>query len=777
MPSCLIAIRTLCRDHRRLQLRRSALRYLPLWKPDYSYCYRLTHNTSVAGSRKHDSFPKPASTKVMEDAESAYLDYLQAAGNETPLSDTRKDDPRQNARTPRGTGNRAEVDVGRARRSLVAHRDQIPQQRVQARHPRNVSIQRKREQQVGKGPAYRHTLLLSNHDVPSHSKKAHLRATAAGLRRLSAAAIHRKKTLGSQGTWLDNVTTLYRFFQPGKRAYNEEGNGKVKVPLPVLPPSTFDDVEQIYAALDEGADISRLFTNYAIRCRPVTLWFLHYDPATALDVVLASGRGLYFLQVRMALQCLVAQYQRRDDRATNLKRLVEALPTCERTHSSFKGLTCFNGTFYNFILDYLNDEAISRLYENLKRNGRTRKSSSTWLHFTSSFLDRHMVENALGALLHAKNAHTDIDSAFFSRLCSRLLRTANKMPGGLRTCIRIIDKLVGIGVTLNNHLTNIIMLNAVEAGDLKTAMEIYHSIRDHGLRPDDYTFAILLKACKSSIDDAELLNETIREALGGIDVLKAPVVATEILHCLALHHTKHHPGNTFEIVADAYAQLFTLEAPRLVGLLPSKLSHLENQDGLHRLHPRSRDIYILLATFLEQSFKKTGTVDQAYEIWQRFKNAIEAGREPFASMAKSDHVFNAFLCTFVETKRGLLHAAEVVKYMQAPDEADAKPHRTRPTVQTWSIFVHGFTRHGQMHLAEQLLTYMRGKGIRPNDVTWNTLLGGYANEQDLEGVIDTIRRLETAGHVWDEWTLGNLRRYRKSGEVEAELRRFEAERT
>lgn len=731
----------------------------------------------------------------MEDAESASLDFLQAARNETPLSDTRKDDPRQSARTPRGTENRAEVDLGRARCPRVAHGGQIRQQRVQARHPRNVSIKRKREKQVGKGPTYRYTLPLSNYDVPFYwlRKAPHLRVD----RRLTSINPH---------NWYKNVAALYRLLQPKKCADNEghhrpstidgveqnvatlyrfvqredtEGRHRQadeKDVLPVLPPSTIDGVEQIYAALDEGADITPLFTNDHISCRPqtlwqpVTLWFMHYDPVTALDIVLAvTGRYLYYWQSRMALQCLVAQYRHRDDRATNLKRLVEELAAFARREPRIERLT-FNGTFYNFIMDYLTDEAISRLYENLKINEIIRQSSSTWLHFTSSFLDRHMVENALGALLQAKNADPDIKSAHFFRLCSRLLRAANSMPGGLRACIRIVDKLVGVGLTLNNNFTNIVMLNAVEAGDLKTAMEIYHSMRDHSLRPDDYTFAILLKACKSSIDDAELLNETIREALGRIDVLKAPVVASEILHCLALHHTKHHPGNTFEIVADAYAQLFRLDAPRLVGLLPSKLSYVENQDGLHRPHPRSRDIYVLLATFLEQSFKKTGTIDQAYEIWQRFKNAIEAGQEPFASMVKSDHIFNAFLCAFVETKRGLLYAAEVVKYMQAPDEADAKHHRIRPTVQTWSIFVHCLARHGQMHLAEQLLTYMRGKGMQPNDVTWNTLLGGYAEEQDLEGVMDTIRRLEAAGNVWDEWTFGNLRRYRNSGDVEAELR-------
>jgi pentatricopeptide repeat protein len=93
-------------------------------------------------------------------------------------------------------------------------------------------------------------------------------------------------------------------------------------------------------------------------------------------------------------------------------------------------------------------------------------------------------------------------------------------------------------------------------------------------------------------------------------------------------------------------------------------------------------------------------------------------------------------------------------------------------VQTWSIFLLGFTQHGQMKLAEQVQTYMRKQGIEPNHVTWNTLIRGYAQVQDAENAAATLREAERAGMVWDVWTHKGLRRLRDRRKLEEELRKL-----
>lgn len=65
---------------------------------------------------------------------------------------------------------------------------------------------------------------------------------------------------------------------------------------------------------------------------------------------------------------------------------------------------------------------------------------------------------------------------------------------------------------------------------------------------------------------------------------------------------------------------------------------------------------------------------------------------------------------------------------------------------------------------------MRSKGIEPNDVTWNTLITGYARAQDVERTVETVRRAEERGMVWDAWTHKGLRKLRNQERLREELR-------
>ncbi|PPJ55669.1 hypothetical protein CBER1_05854 [Cercospora berteroae] len=543
--------------------------------------------------------------------------------------------------------------------------------------------------------------------------------------------------------------------------------------LPVLSAQTIELVDRVYDVLGRNPPgPKRLrFLDYRTHAHwpSVALWFMHYDPKTALDFLLLTNcaPGPLNVYTKKTLQVLTTIYSKSKDH-DSLEKLANALPSLTYTSRNGGKALFTHGFVYRVLTDYCTDEALSALYDDMKKHHYARVNWPTWLRFAASLSKREKGAQALDALFETKNAGADVNGEKFYKVCSTLLRRAVSFPGGLRACIRIVESLLKLGLTLNNTIANIIMLNAVEARDLNIAMEIYHSLRDHGLQPDAYTFAILLKGCKTRIDNAEMLNEVIRDAISGINILEAPVVATEILHCLALHHTKHNLNKAFLTVADAYAQLFSLGPLRLVGLLPEKLSQID--DTTRRPQPRPQDIFIMLATYLEQSASISDSTTRAYDLWQRVKHAIECGQEPFASMVQTDHIFNAFLGSFIKTKQGLLHAAEIIKYMQLPHEPGAKYQQIRPTVQTWSIFVHGFSRHGQLHLADQLLSYMRNKGIEPNQVTYNSLLVGYSARQDLEGVVSTVQRMQTDGHTWDAWTNSALRRFRDQDTLRTRLR-------
>ncbi|KAG9557652.1 hypothetical protein KCU97_g18366, partial [Aureobasidium melanogenum] len=61
-----------------------------------------------------------------------------------------------------------------------------------------------------------------------------------------------------------------------------------------------------------------------------------------------------------------------------------------------------------------------------------------------------------------------------------------------------------------------------------------------------------------------------------------------------------------------------------------------------------------------------------------------------------------------------------------------------------------------MELAEQVLTYMRERKQTPNEVTWNSLLGGYAKLGKANEAVETFIRMRDEKFEADEVTKRHL---------------------
>ncbi|KAF2479927.1 hypothetical protein BDY17DRAFT_312850 [Neohortaea acidophila] len=325
-----------------------------------------------------------------------------------------------------------------------------------------------------------------------------------------------------------------------------------------------------------------------------------------------------------------------------------------------------------------------------------------------------------------------------------------------------------MGMKPNIQICNIIMLNAIEAGDRSTALSVYRSLVQRELKPDEFTFAILLKACKMNIDDAELLNQIIRDAIESVNLRKAEVVAFEILYCLILHHTKHNRRTALATVTDACAQLFDLQPLEKLGL-PIPKRQQQQSDRIMPLWPPAANLLITMS--IEHVLSSQSDVEAVAALYVRWRELVDAGDPCLSHLATDDYTANIFLMAFIKHSNGLLHASRVIRDMQRPLPPSARVTQCKPTVQSWSIFLHGFTRHGKPKLAEQILAYMRGQGIEPNHVTWSTLLTGYARAQDEEGVLEGLRQVHESGFVWEEWMEGATKSLKQKARVEEELQK------
>lgn len=438
--------------------------------------------------------------------------------------------------------------------------------------------------------------------------------------------------------------------------------------------------------------------------------------------------------------------------------LVDTL--CTVMHRSGPRPMTMRGSCLHLVFRRCTKDQVLRLYDSINQH-RVQTHWRTQLHLATCLARHDCFDKALDAMLESASSGADPKSPQFESTCSTILRKAATQSDGLRVSLRIIQNLADLGVKLNVQHCNIVMLNAVESGDLESAYNVYHSLVDNGLIADKYTHAILLKGCKPTIDDSETLNAIIRQAIKDPEVIKSPVVATEILHCLYLHHFQRNPDTAFSTVAEAYTQLFDATSLIRMHMLPAD-SQNASQQRLPR--PTRPALWIMVSAYLRDRTDRrdSQSARQQYNLYKQVRVLAERGVQPWASLTQTDHISNAFLMAFTAHPSSLARAAEVIRDMQTPlpalpDNANPKTHVERevckPTLQSWSIFLHGFARHRKMDLAEQVLQYMREKGMQPNQVTWNSLVGGYAGIRNAEGAANAFRQMQEEGYKGNERTL------------------------
>ncbi|KAI6811380.1 hypothetical protein KC340_g17441 [Hortaea werneckii] len=489
----------------------------------------------------------------------------------------------------------------------------------------------------------------------------------------------------------------------------------------------------------------------------MALWILAHRMDYMFDFLRATNKPIYppINWVEDVLTLMARHYDSVEDGSRHSWLRTLATTFFELVPRETNEQWIFRQDFVKHVVPHFSQSQMGDIFQMVKTE-KVKLTPNTLLHVADSFAKRDMLEKALSMLLEAKEAGARVNGIPFRTLCSTILRRSSAQSGGLRICLRLIEHLVAMGVKLNLTLCNIVMLNAVEAGDIETADSVHRSALEQGLGMDVYTCAIRLKACKLDIQNAERLKQTIEEAIAVGDIRTNEIVATEVLHCLTLQSLTAPDGwqNAFSKIATACVELFDIEPMKRLGLdMPEPPP---NTSATRRLAPtRHVFTYLLLALL-----RRGATTEKSIELYQRWRQLVEAGDKPLAACATTAHVSNVFLRRFVRRRDTLLQAAQVVKDMQKPLPTTAGVVQAPPNIYTWSIFLHGFASHGQTKLAEQVLTYMRERGIEPNEVTWTSLVGGYARTQDTNGLLDSLRRMQADGAVFNDWTQGSLRRFR-----------------
>ncbi|KXL51557.1 hypothetical protein M433DRAFT_150504 [Acidomyces richmondensis BFW] len=525
--------------------------------------------------------------------------------------------------------------------------------------------------------------------------------------------------------------------------------------------------------------LSRLFADKTSGSEPgfwpsVALWLLRHEPHIAVDFLLSTHTSPYPPRecVQECLDSLWRHYINslaidQTQKQEQISKYINAVTVLVEREDGEQFV--FDDAFFKFLVAHADESQMRLLWQKIK-DGRFRSAGAAICHFAEWLAEGGQLEESLTALLDAHKAGASLNSPQFLSACAVLLRRSMKHSknGGLRFCLRAVEMLVGVGLRLERHLCNVIMLNAVEAGDLDTAMAVHRSAIEQNLEPNKYTYAVLLKACQLDIRDGDRLRQTIKDAISSGTVRGNVVLSGLILHCLALHHVENNYHTAYSRVLEAYVQLCDPKPLERLGMpMPPDTTTSTSPD--ERRVPLTPHLLSILLTVL--FFPKYTKVSQSLRLYQKWRELVEAGDPDFAPTAASPHVATAFLHQFCRRKHTLIYATRLIRDMQRALPPSAGVEQALPDVYTWSVFLDGFARNGEPKLAEQVLGYMRRKGVEPNVVTWTSLIGGAASNRDIGSMLDAVRKMDASG------TAFNDRTYKAVGMLkESELAKFWEER-
>lgn len=324
---------------------------------------------------------------------------------------------------------------------------------------------------------------------------------------------------------------------------------------------------------------------------------------------------------------------------------------------------------------------------------------------------------------------------------------------------KIVHKVVGNDIRFRLMTYNINIQEACKAGDTHMGWRIYELIRDTRIGPDAHTYSILLNDAKKR-GDGDAIERIISDARDDGILMKSPFIVTDLLHAIYKAQRKQEDGAIFTTMMSTYQTFFEVQPLKDLGLLPRQFYQ---PPSTSLMQPPPPPLGMMIIAFLVQ-FEDLPALPRLYD---RYRKLVEQAHPVISPLAATDHTSNAYLMALGRQLGTLQLCTSVVEHMLHSSQSTVTHppgsdvvQQSGPTVRTWSILMAAFLRHRQRLAAGKVLRMMRKRGLKPNLVTWNTLISGHAGMQDAEGAVFAMRSMENAGLEADQRTMEGLGRIR-----------------
>ena len=406
-----------------------------------------------------------------------------------------------------------------------------------------------------------------------------------------------------------------------------------------------------------------------------------------------------------------------------------------------------------FILTRSDASVALQLYDILKTKEALMASNAYGLlHFAYYFGRQGDFERAVQFLDDSVKRGVRVTSDPFLSTCSKILRASMLNQNGYHSSITIVSRLISLGLEPNLLMYTILMRNAFEAGDPDSALKILDALEQTSVQPDSRAYATLLQGLRD-YHDAAVIQRIIAKAMASELNDRA---ATELLLCLYFFLQRKKAANIYSAVCGVYLDYFDPSPLRKLGILDGSVV-AKNPKSTWK--PPRAAVGIMLSIFL----KHHGTQQNVVEIFDRFRIGVLENDE-LAELAIEDYTYNALLHTAAHWRATLPFCADIIRAMtRSAKQRIWDPRRqknayhVKPTVQTWNILAHAFAQHKQPVAAEKVVELMQQRGLKPDVVTWTTLIKACGQAQDVEGVANALNRKEENGIMGGDHVANALR--------------------
>jgi pentatricopeptide repeat protein len=374
---------------------------------------------------------------------------------------------------------------------------------------------------------------------------------------------------------------------------------------------------------------------------------------------------------------------------------------------------------------------------------RTFMVYDTLLHFANAFGEAGELQYALRSLdqleqrYHSAAWRVVVERKRLRWTCALILRKSMQQAKSYHETPEIVETFVDMGIKMDTLLYNIVIQNAMEAGDYSTAFKVYNALEGNGLKPDKYTYSILLHGCTLQ-DNPAMFSEFADHCSVVAKELQDSWLATDYLYYLSIRHQDSADNEyTSSLLWRAYLEHFS--AAPLKSLInhsrPKLRNAIEAQDvsaDSVLMSPTSMALYLMLQVEIK-SAQLVGN-QRVMNLYQHFKLLVsEESNLNLHKLAQQPIIWNTFLLAFCKQQQ-FADAGQVIKTMTKSGP--------QPNIYTWNIFMQAFFKTGQVQAAGRVFDIIRDKGIKADQYTYGILMRGYAKAQLVERIGDSMQHVD-----------------------------------